>query len=188
MQLTVTDTSGQKNSDNVSVSVLAEEPHGTECTGKCSRYQFICDDGCCIDITLACDRVIQCPDGSDEAFCQNFNSGRKTVIHISESTDKHTGTGVEQEIREYFPTENVRTAEKKMSLSLDMGKNYSLTQELRHNMLIQGAVLPLALGLAITALLLLMVVCRLQLVKQKLKKARPLTSEESDYLINGMYL
>ncbi|KAE8602273.1 hypothetical protein XENTR_v10013931 [Xenopus tropicalis] len=220
LQLTVTDTSGQKSSDNVSVSVLAEERHGTDCTGTCSRYQFICDDGCCIDITLACDRVIQCPDGSDEAFCQNFNSGRKTVIHISESTDKQTGTG------NYFPTEIVRTAERKMSLSLDKGKNYSLTQELHHNMLIQdlfidtdpsesdkddegrdsflnhkdipqgsghpvpetGAILPLALGLAITALLLLMVVCRLQLVKQKLKKARPLTSEESDYLINGMYL
>ncbi|XP_051692792.1 low-density lipoprotein receptor-related protein 11 isoform X4 [Oryctolagus cuniculus] len=51
-----------------------------------------------------------------------------------------------------------------------------------------GAVLPLALGLAISALLLLMVACRLRLVKQKLKKARPITSEESDYLINGMYL
>ncbi|XP_043925008.1 low-density lipoprotein receptor-related protein 11 isoform X2 [Protopterus annectens] len=51
-----------------------------------------------------------------------------------------------------------------------------------------GAVLPLALGLAITALLLLLVACRLRLVRQKLKKARPITSEESDYLINGMYL
>ncbi|KAM5326615.1 low-density lipoprotein receptor-related protein 11 isoform 3-T3 [Glossophaga mutica] len=51
-----------------------------------------------------------------------------------------------------------------------------------------GAVLPLTLGLAITVLLLLMVTCRLRLVKQKLKKARPITSEESDYLINGMYL
>ncbi|KAL8186082.1 UNVERIFIED_CONTAM: hypothetical protein K2H54_063045 [Gekko kuhli] len=51
-----------------------------------------------------------------------------------------------------------------------------------------GAVLPLALGLAITALLLLMVACRLHLVRQKLKKARPIMSEESDYLINGMYL
>ncbi|XP_036623311.1 low-density lipoprotein receptor-related protein 11 isoform X2 [Trichosurus vulpecula] len=51
-----------------------------------------------------------------------------------------------------------------------------------------GAVLPLALGLAITALLLLMIACRLRWVRQKLKKARPITSEESDYLINGMYL
>ncbi|KAK1337947.1 hypothetical protein QTO34_001050 [Cnephaeus nilssonii] len=49
-----------------------------------------------------------------------------------------------------------------------------------------SAVLPLTLGLAITALLLLMVACRLRLLKQKLKKARPITSEESDYLINGI--
>lgn len=51
-----------------------------------------------------------------------------------------------------------------------------------------GAILPLALGLIITALLLLMIGCRLKLVRHKLKKARPLTTEESDYLINGMYL
>ncbi|XP_055728881.1 low-density lipoprotein receptor-related protein 11-like isoform X2 [Salvelinus fontinalis] len=51
-----------------------------------------------------------------------------------------------------------------------------------------GAILPLALGLIITALLLLMIGCRLWLVRHKLKKARPLTTEESDYLINGMYL
>lgn len=51
-----------------------------------------------------------------------------------------------------------------------------------------GAILPLALGLIITALLLLMISCRLRLVRHKLKKARPLTTEESDYLINGMYL
>lgn len=51
-----------------------------------------------------------------------------------------------------------------------------------------GAILPLALGLIITALLLLMIGCRLRLVGHKLKKARPLNTEESDYLINGMYL
>lgn len=51
-----------------------------------------------------------------------------------------------------------------------------------------GAILPLALGLIISILLLLMVICRLWLVRRKLKKALPLTTEESDYLINGMYL
>lgn len=51
-----------------------------------------------------------------------------------------------------------------------------------------GAILPLALGIIITALLLLMIGCRLRLVRHKLKKARPLSTEESDYLINGMYL
>ncbi|KAM4770745.1 low-density lipoprotein receptor-related protein 11 [Rhinophrynus dorsalis] len=241
LQLIVTDTSGQKSSDNVSVSVLPEEHHGTACTGVCSRYQFICDDGCCIDITLACDRVVQCLDGSDEAFCQNLSSGRKTVIHISDSTDHHRDKGDNQGTGKDSPIDNSRVSPGK-PLSLDADRNQSLTQELnKNNMFIPGtiiqhttldpkgylkpttgtapsrldkdaagktnfliskgtasgsghplpetgAVLPLALGLAITALLLLMVVCRLQLVRQKLKKARPLTSEESDYLINGMYL
>ncbi|XP_011490279.1 low-density lipoprotein receptor-related protein 11 [Oryzias latipes] len=51
-----------------------------------------------------------------------------------------------------------------------------------------GAILPLALGLLITALLLLIIGCRLRLVRHRMKKARPLTTEESDYLINSMYL
>ncbi|KAM4693158.1 low-density lipoprotein receptor-related protein 11 [Discoglossus pictus] len=238
LQLTVTDTSGQKSSDNVTISVLPAERHGTACNGACSRYQFICDDGCCIDITLACDRVVHCPDGSDEAFCQNFSSGRKTVIHISDSTEHHEDTGVLQDTGKSAPVQNTR---KRPILVMDADKNQTLTNEFNDNNRIMpgtilqhttlepkgklkpttgttssiilqdvgdsysiisknipqggghpvpetGAVLPLALGLAITALLLLMVVCRLQLVRQKLKKARPLKSEESDYLINGMYL
>ncbi|XP_077145346.1 low-density lipoprotein receptor-related protein 11 [Ranitomeya variabilis] len=241
LQLTVTDTSGQKSSDNVSVSVLPEERHksaSTSCSGACSRYQFICDDGCCIDITLACDRVVQCPDGSDEAFCQNLSSGRKTVIHVSDKTNNH-GTGGEVNKERESAVEKSRISGQKISVSTGV-KNRTLLEELNvdnkfktgaiipsttldpsgsmkvepdtvslkmdkgeaENFLISkntvkgnghpapeaGAVLPLALGLAITSFLLLMVVCRLQLVRQKLKKARPLTSEESDYLINGMYL
>ncbi|XP_053566629.1 low-density lipoprotein receptor-related protein 11 isoform X1 [Bombina bombina] len=234
LQLTVTDISGQKSSDNVTVSVLPAEHHGTACTGVCSRYQFICDDGCCIDITLACDRVVQCPDGSDEAFCQNFSSGRKTVIHISEKSEDNRDKGILQNSEKNAPVQNSR----KRPL-LDADKNRSFTNDLSDNNRIMpgtvihhttpesnrklkavtgtaatsdkdldnfsflskdtqhgsghpipeaGAVLPLALGLAITAVLLLMVACRLHLVRQKLKRARPLKSEESDYLINGMYL
>ncbi|CAI9573073.1 unnamed protein product [Staurois parvus] len=135
LQLTVTDTSGQKSSDNVSVSVLPAEHHvsaSTTCSGACSRYQFICDDGCCIDITLACDRVVQCPDGSDEAFCQNFSSGRKTVIHITEKTESHSNTGKMTE------TENNPALEKsrltgKIFVSMDKEKNQSLHQESPYN-------------------------------------------------------
>ncbi|XP_075718554.1 low-density lipoprotein receptor-related protein 11 isoform X2 [Rhinoderma darwinii] len=225
LQLTVTDTSGQKSSDNVSVSVLPEEHHksaSTSCSGACSRYQFICDDGCCIDITLACDRVVQCPDGSDEAFCQNLSSGRKTVIHISDKTNNRADSGREIDKVKDSAVDKARVTGQKTSVSSKTEKNQTLLEELNGDTMLKsgtvssktdkdavkksflisknilhgnehpapeaGAVLPLALGLAITSLLLLMVVCRLHLVRHKLKKARPLTSEESDYLINGMYL
>ena len=52
----------------------------------------------------------------------------------------------------------------------------------------QGAVVALALGLAITAILLVFVGCRLRNMKRKLRKGRPMNSNEADYLINGMYL
>ena len=50
------------------------------------------------------------------------------------------------------------------------------------------AVVVLALGLAVTALLLIFVGCRLRMVKRRLRRGRPLNSNEADYLINGMYL
>ncbi|XP_021093671.1 low-density lipoprotein receptor-related protein 11 isoform X2 [Heterocephalus glaber] len=84
LQLTVTDTVGQRSSDNVSVTVhprTSSPPGG--CLNICLRYHFFCDDGCCIDITLTCDGVRQCPDGSDEDFCQNLGLDRKLVTHTA---------------------------------------------------------------------------------------------------------
>jgi hypothetical protein len=52
----------------------------------------------------------------------------------------------------------------------------------------KGAVIALALGLCITAVLLIFVGCRLRNVKKRLRRGRPLNSNEADYLINGMYL
>ena len=52
----------------------------------------------------------------------------------------------------------------------------------------RGAVIALGLGLSVTALLLLFVGCRLRTVKTRLRRGRPLTTGEADYLINGMYL
>uniref|UniRef100_A0A8C3Y5Y8 Low-density lipoprotein receptor-related protein 11 n=1 Tax=Catharus ustulatus TaxID=91951 RepID=A0A8C3Y5Y8_CATUS len=225
-QLTVTDTAGQRSSDNVSVTILPMVHSAAACVGVCSRYQFICDDGCCIDITFACDGVRQCPDGSDETFCQNLSSGRKTVTHAALGTTQQRTAGLTENTEENSAENTLKaTARNQPLLSVDADmSNQSLSQgpkkqisgfvpdnsssgkrtdeKIGDGIMMPkrdqlgggrpvpetGAVLPLALGLAITALLLLMVACRLRLVKQKLKKARPITSEESDYLINGMYL
>ncbi|KAM4680451.1 low-density lipoprotein receptor-related protein 11 isoform 1-T2 [Amazona ochrocephala] len=225
-QLTVTDTAGQRSSDNISVTVLPMIHSAVACVGVCSRYQFICDDGCCIDITFACDGVRQCPDGSDETFCQNLSPGRKTVTHAALGTTQQRTVGLPETADGNSAETTLKaTARNQLLLSVDADMtNQSLSQGPKkqvsgfvpdnsssgrrtddkngNGIMVPkrdqlggsrpvpetGAVLPLALGLAITALLLLMVACRLRLVRQKLKKARPITSEESDYLINGMYL
>ncbi|XP_070808037.1 low-density lipoprotein receptor-related protein 11 [Pituophis catenifer annectens] len=278
LQLTVTDTAGQRSSDNVSVTVLPMIHSELGCVGKCSRYQFLCDDGCCIDITFACDGENHCPDGSDEAFCHKYNSGQSAITHIDTIQQKsvefmkkankdltfeitQTSTlssqvlepekikqppsqGPKKQVTGFIPeqcllplatgscnrhlprwhfdafsgtcmhfiyggckgnennflqesdclAECVKVHDSRIS-GKDTDKNDNDIVSFKSTQIEKslpvpetGAVLPLALGLAITALLLLMVACRLRLVRQKLKKARPTTSEESDYLINGMYL
>lgn len=52
----------------------------------------------------------------------------------------------------------------------------------------QGPIIALSLGLAFTLILLVFVACRLRNVRRRLRKGRPLHSNEADYLINGMYL
>ncbi|CAL1585483.1 unnamed protein product [Knipowitschia caucasica] len=280
-QMTVTDSAGQKSSDNVSVSVLAPKRQAEVCTGHCSKYQFKCDDGCCIDITYACDGKQHCPDRSDEDFCPNFEGSRKSVTHSMDPSSPQAGSHTDteeqtgrrktpgsivpapEEDQQYtapnpdpcssapvvgpckgtFPrwyydqeagqckhflyggcqgnhnnflqeldcvseciqkspsfksatvaptvTKQTEIAAPKVSQSQthseeDISKP-SLTKG-GHPAPESGAILPLVLGILITALLVLIIGCRLKLVQRKLKKARPLTTEESDYLINGMYL
>ncbi|KAI7800093.1 low-density lipoprotein receptor-related protein 11 isoform X1 [Triplophysa rosa] len=282
-QITVTDTAGQKSSDNVSVSVLAPAPNAEVCTGHCSRYQFTCDDGCCIDIGYACDGKQHCPDRSDENFCQNFDSGHKSSPRLgpdlqTETAAQQPSTKIQTPDIPYKPEQHYATSNQDpcslppvvgpckgvfprwyydtvtgQCLHFQYGgckgnhNNFlqksdcvneciqkpSVTREqatatpspgmktytsavvtvkeekhpspllVRQNSLPvskvhhiieghpppeSGAILPLALGLIISILLLLMVICRLWLVRHRLKKALPLTTEESDYLINGMYL
>lgn len=292
-QMTITDTAGQKSSDNVSITVLAPKHQAEVCTGHCSNYQFKCDDGCCIDITYACDGKQHCPDRSDEDFCPNFDGGRKSVTHTGDLPDPQQPVAQTEEAEDgsmipagprktVVPPQDVNQAappltpsEQGAAVSQDpcaaapvvgpckgnfprwyYDQNAGACKHFlyggcqgNHNNYLQesdcvseciqkspafipasvapavtkqteiaapkvsqsqtgsdtpvskpfpamgghpgpesGAILPLALGLIITALLLLMIGCRLRLVRHKLKKARPLTTEESDYLINGMYL
>ncbi|XP_061560329.1 low-density lipoprotein receptor-related protein 11 [Phycodurus eques] len=292
-QMTVTDTSGQKTSDNVCVTVLAPKHQAEVCTGHCSNYQFKCDDGCCIDITFACDGKQHCPDRSDEDFCPNFDTSRKSVTHaeglpIPQLPVPHTEESADSFVVRAGPrktSDNGRLSQERSKVTPPPSRQQDSNSQDpcstapvvgpckgtfarwyydqvageckhflyggcqgNHNNFLQesdciseciqkspgfkpatvappitkqteiatprvsqsqesdiavskqfpvkgghpvpesGAILPLALGLIITALLLLMIVCRLRLVRHKLKKARPLTTEESDYLINGMYL
>ncbi|XP_056873272.1 low-density lipoprotein receptor-related protein 11 isoform X1 [Takifugu flavidus] len=272
-KLTVTDSGGQKSSDDVSVTVLPPKQQAEGCTGHCSNYQFKCDDGCCIDITYACDGKQQCPDRSDEDFCSDFNGGRKSVTHPADPLSRHRTAdgaartaGAPQDRKTSAPPQSSRWAETQGPCAVApvvgpckgtfprwyydqnageckhflyggcQGNHNNFLQESDcisdciqkspafkpattappvttqaetvsqshvgseapvskpvpvmggHPVPETGAILPLALGLIITALLLLMIGCRLRLVRHKLKKARPLSTEESDYLINGMYL
>ncbi|XP_029966810.1 low-density lipoprotein receptor-related protein 11 [Salarias fasciatus] len=292
-QMTVTDSSGQKSSDNVSITVLAPKHQPEVCTGHCSNYQFKCDDGCCIDITYSCDGKQHCPDRSDEAFCTNFDSNRKSVTHpgalltpqqpAAQREETEEGSLLSTGRRKSTLTPQDRNVPAPSQISTEQEASTSQAPcaaapvvgpckgtfprwyydqnagqckhflyggcQGNHNNFLQeadcvseciqkspafrpasvsppvtkqteiaapknsqsqavsetivskpfkavaghpgpesGAILPLALGIIITALLLLMIGCRLRLVRHKLKKARPLTTEESDYLINGMYL
>ncbi|XP_038133473.1 low-density lipoprotein receptor-related protein 11 isoform X2 [Cyprinodon tularosa] len=290
-QVTVTDTAGQKSSDNVSVTVLAPKHQAEVCTGDCSNYQFKCDDGCCIDISYACDGRQHCPDRSDEDFCTNFDGGRKSVTHPADRPipQRPVAQTEQGEDTPMIPDGSRRTVvsavdRSKIAYPQSLGEQASVDHdpcaaapvvgpckgtfprwyfdqkvgECKHflyggcqgnyNNFLQesdcvgeclqkssafmptnatpsvtkqtetvaatisqsqgnsdliskpfpvkgghlgpesGAILPLVLGILITTLLLLMIGCRLRLVRHKLKKARPLTTEESDYLINGMYL
>ncbi|XP_026885360.2 low-density lipoprotein receptor-related protein 11 isoform X1 [Electrophorus electricus] len=289
-RMTVTDTIGQRSSDNVTVTVLAPAHHAEVCTRHCSRYQFMCDDGCCIDISYACDGKQQCPDRSDEDFCQHFDGGRKVVTHannapsqnapareadgramipaephhgeISEEPSEQNQPAVSQDPctappvvgpckgafpRWYYdpaageckhflyggckgnhnnflqqgdcvneciqkPAPRVQQATAAPTPTRETVTDAKLpSSEAKHEEAVSdyrnaqpitkahvvaggqpppesGAIVPLILGVIISALLLLMVACRMRVVHRRIKKAQPLTTEESDYLINGMYL
>ncbi|KFQ38389.1 Kunitz-type protease inhibitor 1, partial [Mesitornis unicolor] len=42
------------------------------CNGNCQPPFFRCKDGCCIDAYLECDETLDCADGSDEMYCEQY--------------------------------------------------------------------------------------------------------------------
>ena len=50
---------------SVAVSVLCAGPS----VPACSRGQFKCSDGSCVDVSKKCDKHNDCADGSDEQDC-----------------------------------------------------------------------------------------------------------------------
>ncbi|NP_001366081.1 low-density lipoprotein receptor-related protein 11 isoform 6 precursor [Mus musculus] len=181
-QLTVTDSVGQRSSDNVSVTVLPR-PYST---------------GVALDRKLVTHTVAT----SAQPGAMGLNEGegdpkleksQRATTHNQPATVSHPETRIHSTQKAPESQINPVQPDSNSSGKNQEEGNYDLKSKSgqaggEHPAPEAGAVLPLALGLAITVLLLLMVTCRLRLVKQKLKKARPITSEESDYLINGMYL
>ncbi|MBZ3885883.1 Low-density lipoprotein receptor-related protein 11 [Sciurus carolinensis] len=78
-----TNNAGQRSSDNVSMTALPRTYSTGGGLNICSCYHFFCDNDCCIHISLACDGEQQCPDGSDEAFCQNLGLYPKVVSQLA---------------------------------------------------------------------------------------------------------
>ncbi|XP_038196464.1 low-density lipoprotein receptor-related protein 11 isoform X4 [Arvicola amphibius] len=182
-QLTVTDTVGQRSSDNVSVSVLPR----IYSTGVGLDRKMVVTHAAA---TSAQPGTTGLSEGKEDL---RFEKSQKATPHNQPATVSHTEKRIhstqrapESQIIPAVPDSNSSGENQEEGSYIFKSKSDQARRE--HPAPEAGAVLPLALGLAITALLLLMVTCRLRLVKQKLKKARPITSEESDYLINGMYL
>ncbi|XP_044624073.2 low-density lipoprotein receptor-related protein 11 isoform X1 [Equus asinus] len=180
-QLTVTDTAGQRSSDNVSVTVLPRA----------------FSTGVSLDQKMGTRTATAQPRTTGPSKDARGGSLLEKPQKVTAPNQPPASSNTEKRNHSAFWGPESPT-DPGMPDSSSSGKNRKKENYIfesksdrgggEHPAPEAGAVLPLALGLAITASLLLMVACRLRLVKQKLKKARPITSEESDYLINGMYL
>lgn len=50
-----------------------------KCDEPCTHDQFTCDNGCCLDPGLECDKTPQCSDQSDE---QNCDEGKGCLVKL----------------------------------------------------------------------------------------------------------
>ncbi|XP_039603437.1 low-density lipoprotein receptor-related protein 11 isoform X2 [Polypterus senegalus] len=153
-------------------------PDTGPCKGIFSRWYFDASSGKCQHFIYG-----GCK-GNQNNFLQEIDCISRCVKEQGEASLKNITGTTSVSRTEFVNSPDEENVNEKNKASLSKAEQKIADKPLPES----GAVLPLALGLAITALLLLMAGCRLRLVRQKLKKARPITSEESDYLINGMYL
>ncbi|XP_032729056.1 low-density lipoprotein receptor-related protein 11 isoform X3 [Lontra canadensis] len=204
-QLTVMDTAGQRSSDNVSVTVLpvafstgGERKvlplHSQWPTDASSSWEDVSLDRKTVTHTATAQPRTTGPskDAAGSSFLEKSLKvpvqNQPPALSNTEKRNHSMFGGPESQTSPVIPDRGSSGKNRKEENYIFESKSHRGGRGGEHPAPETGAVLPLALGLAITALLLLMVACRLRLVKQRLKKARPITSEESDYLINGMYL
>lgn len=175
-------------------TISPTSPSHSNFNKKCSRLMWQCDNGDCIKVTNVCNGIPNCRDGSDEEGCDVLNDGKiqksstfplsKDILSsplISSST---------QTTHSSRPTESTtQSTAAPLRESPELDPRDSNKGVIGRTEPQKGAVLPLALGLSVTICVLVMVVCRFQLLKRKARRrGKPLSMEESDYLINGMYL
>ncbi|NWJ09112.1 SPIT1 inhibitor, partial [Crypturellus undulatus] len=61
-----------KNVKGESFKIQPLLSHRPVCDGNCHPPTFRCKDGCCIDAYLECDDTLDCADGSDEMYCEQY--------------------------------------------------------------------------------------------------------------------
>ncbi|XP_039262513.2 low-density lipoprotein receptor-related protein 11-like [Styela clava] len=195
MSTTTTTTSTTVSSASILENELSSTVHVDK---SCGRLDWKCDDGSCVKVTDVCNGKYDCLDHSDEGSCEGLGrpdtKDAKTIeeepefstseaLHVT-SVSVQESTVATTTIPKILPSKITSNSEIEIienELEFESVGERTAPQK--------GAVLPLALGLSVTACVLLMVGCRLHIMKKKLRRrGKPLSMEESDYLINGMYL
>ncbi|XP_034015210.1 kunitz-type protease inhibitor 1a [Thalassophryne amazonica] len=74
----------EKSGRTISVPVPKVEKCGVTCTPK----QFTCENGCCLDQGLECDKDVQCSDGSDEKNCVDLDDEFQVLLKIPVNEQK----------------------------------------------------------------------------------------------------